>query len=84
MRACLSFHGFAFAVALIRKSAKEKLPMNSHKRQLIAEWYERDYPNHLKTAGESRDLIIQRNLSWEQARNVKELMQAPQVGEDVS
>ena len=42
---------------------KDKLPRSSHKRRLIAEWYERDYANHREIARQSRDFIVKEKLT---------------------
>ena len=72
-----------FVVVDDQREFKDQLPISSHKRQLIAEFYERDYPRHRNAALAARDFIIANNLPWEQARNVKDLSTRAENAEDV-
>ena len=53
--------------------------MSAHKVSLLAEWYQKDYTKHREEAVKAKNHIIQHNLSWEDARNIKNILLSDDV-----
>ena len=57
----------------------DKVPMSSHKRELLVEFRERDFVQHHEMARRAWDFIEKNKLRWEQARNIRAILTAEDV-----